>query len=336
MDSKRFVSEKGNESDVTVSSCNHIFSNREGVVASFHTSGANMNDSQLVLSDFPYYSPIITFAATDSREPVTYLKEAGVALITKPQTDLGGVKAFLGGFGRGYERYVGDGVSLSDADQLSKFAGQLCYMSFGDTRTMNKDASKYFSNIKEQKHGSVFEHPNFSFLFWGIDRAVSHELVRHRAGFGFSQVSQRYVDDKDLRFILNEEFDDNGPLYLNFIESCSNALRSYMTAVDHLSIKYSTDTTMNKRDIRKRVNQSARRFLPNCTETAIVVTMNARGLRHFCEMRASRHADLPINDLALKVYRIAKHVAPIIFEDYEEQLQPDGVHQEIVTPFVKV
>lgn len=295
-----------------------------------------MNNSQSVFSDFPYYDPQIFKGETGSHGPITYLKEAGVALITKPQTDLShGVKAFLRGFGRGYERYIEDEVVLSDADQLSKFAGQICYMSLGDVRTMNKDASKYFNNIKEQKHGSVFEHPNFSFLFWGIDRAVSHELVRHRAGFGFSQVSQRYVDDKDLRFILNEEFDDGGALFLNFVEGCSSALEKYQNVVEHLSSRYA-DGNMSKRELRKRVNQSARRMLPNCTETAIVTTMNARGLRHFCEMRASRHADLPINDLALKVYRIAKHVAPIIFEDYEEQLQPDGVHREIVTPYVKV
>lgn len=298
-----------------------------------------MEDSRFVFSEFPYYEPevFVEKAVNKRTYRITYLKEAGVGLICKPHTNLDhGARKFLEGFDRGYEEYVNDDFELSDADLLSKFSGQLCYMSFGETRTLNKDTSRYFNNIKNQKHGSVFEHPNFSFIFWGIDRAVSHELVRHRAGFGFSQVSQRYVDDRDIRFILNEEFDDNGPLYLNFIEACEDSLGSYMTAVNHLSIKYSKDTTMSKRDVRKRVNQSARRFLPNCTETAIVVTMNGRGLRHFCEMRASQHADLPIDDLAMKTFRIARNVAPFLFEDYEESVQPDEIHLEVATPFSKV
>jgi thymidylate synthase (FAD) len=61
--------------------------------------------------------------------------------------------------------------------------------------------SDYLRHIKESGHGSVLEHVNYSLLIWGVSRALTHELVRHRAGFGFSQVSQRYVAGKHLRFV---------------------------------------------------------------------------------------------------------------------------------------
>jgi thymidylate synthase (FAD) len=284
------------------------------------------------MGNFPCFDPEVFEAST---KPVTYLKEAGVALITQPHTDLSGVKNFLEKFNKRYENYLLDPVVLSDADQLAKFAGQSCYFSFGEKRTWNEDASKYFENIKEQAHGSVVEHPTFSFFVWGIDRAVSLEIVRHRAGFGFSQASQRYIDDANLRFILNEEFDDNGPLFSNFVDGCAEALIRYGNVVDNLSVKYA-NAGMNKRDARKRINQSARRFLPNSTETFLTITANARGLRHFFEMRASQFADLPIQDLSLKMFNIVKQVAPIIFEDYVEKMQPDGVHAELTTRYRKV
>ena len=42
---------------------------------------------------------------------------------------------------------------------------------------------------------SVLEHAVWNFVFTGISRTCTHELIRHRAGFGYSQLSQRYVDE---------------------------------------------------------------------------------------------------------------------------------------------
>ena len=39
-------------------------------------------------------------------------------------------------------------------------------------------------------------------LIEGISRSCSHELVRHRAGWGFSQLSQRYVDESHAAFVM--------------------------------------------------------------------------------------------------------------------------------------
>src|SRR5215468_6414846 len=94
------------------------------------------------------------------------------------------------------DRFLADhGVSWqTDAEvageHLVEVAGRTCYMSFVKPRPGGNKA--YLSHILEVGHGSVLEHAAWNFLFVGVSRACTHELVRHRAGFGFSQLSQRY------------------------------------------------------------------------------------------------------------------------------------------------
>lgn len=133
---------------------------------------------------FPFINPTV-FRTTRMGTP--YLKTAGVAMIKGPDVDLSGVQGFLDGFDLdlGFREYLGDPHLLPPAERLIKFAGQTCYLSLGPDRTWNKDCDRYLANIKSSGHGSVTEHADFTFFIWGIDRTVTHELVRHRAGFGF-------------------------------------------------------------------------------------------------------------------------------------------------------
>src|SRR3970040_471096 len=82
---------------------------------------------------------------------------------------------------------------------LSEIAGRTCYMSFGKGRKSNKE---YLDNILTSKHGSVLEHAVWCLLITGVRRALTPELVRHRAGFGYSQLSQRYVDESESRYLV--------------------------------------------------------------------------------------------------------------------------------------
>src|SRR5262249_41715949 len=86
---------------------------------------------------------------------------------------------------------------------------------------------------------------------------------------------------------------------------------------------------------RKLARQAARSVLPNATETKIFVTANARALRHFIELRASRHAEVEIRKLAVKVLNIIKAEAPHIFGDYRLVPLPDGTF-EASTEYRKV
>ncbi len=94
-------------------------------------------------------------------------------------------------------QWIGEGT---DGERLAEFAGRLCYMS--QKNPANRTTRDYLENIKKQGHGSVLEHANYSLLLEGISRSLTHELVRHRAGFAYSQLSQRYVDESDAAFVV--------------------------------------------------------------------------------------------------------------------------------------
>ncbi len=66
---------------------------------------------------------------------------------------------------------------------LTETAGRVCYMSFAKPRPGGNAA--YLTHIKEVGHGSVLEHAVWNLLLTGVSRSLTHELVRHRAGFGF-------------------------------------------------------------------------------------------------------------------------------------------------------
>lgn len=88
------------------------------------------------------------------------------------------------------------------AEKLCEMAGRVCYMSFGKGRKTNQE---YLGHILEVGHGSVLEHAVWNFIITGVSRSLTHELVRHRAGWGFSQLSQRYVDESDVSFVVPPE-----------------------------------------------------------------------------------------------------------------------------------
>jgi thymidylate synthase (FAD) len=216
-------------------------------------------------------------------------------------------------------------------EAVAEFAGRLCYLSFGEDaglegghrsipgRTSN---ASYLANILSVKHGSVLEHAVWTLLLEGISRSLTHELVRHRAGFGFSQLSQRYVDESEIAFVLPPEIEDGTEEFEIWSGACGATLDAYRRLLGGLSEKVgeSASATMRK----KRARQAARAVLPNCAETKIVVTGNARAWRHFTEMRGSPSADVEIRRLAVGVLRSLQGEAPHIFGDMEIVPADDG------------
>lgn len=232
--------------------------------------------------------------------------------------------------------------SDNDPQQLAEFAGRLCYLSFGKEaevvgghktiqgRTTNKE---YMRNLLEVKHGSVLEHVVFTFLFEGISRALTHELVRHRAGFGFSQLSQRFVDESNIGFVLPPEIQTGTPAFEIWKEACENALEWYRKLLAQVAEQVADEPKATMR--RKRARQAARSVLPNSAETKIVVTANARAWRHFIELRASPAADAEIRKLAIAVLRLLLPEAPEIFGDFKVEHLDDGT-ETAFTPYSKV
>ena len=261
-----------------------------------------------------------------------YLQSPGVVMLARPRTNVAGLAGFLEGFDPdlGFPDYVNDPTPLPDSSQICKTAGQLCYASFGPRRTTNENAAAYFERLTSAGHGSVLEHANFSFLLYGISRSVTHELVRHRAGAGFSQVSQRYVSGSVLRFVERPEYQTDEELHRLFEERADRAAAEYEAMAEELLERQeggnSALSADYKTDARKKVQQTARSLLPNETEAPMVFTGNVRALRHIIEMRADAHAESEIRTLALRLFLCLRHTDPILFGDYEIGELPDGTN----------
>lgn len=230
--------------------------------------------------------------------------------------------------------YFRDLPKLTDGAQLIKFAGQLCYLSFGEQRSKNAQASEYLTHIKQSGHGSVLEHYNVSVLLYGVSRAFTHELVRHRAGFGFSQVSQRYVAGKHLRFVESPEHQNDDELHAMFETWIDLSQEQYERREMRLLDKQGLYKPTTEQ--RKAVRQEARRCLPNETEAAIVVTGNLRAWRHFVEQRCSKWADAEACRAAHTVFVQLQGLEPILWEDYVSgESRTDGL-PTLTTPYRKV
>ncbi len=205
------------------------------------------------------------------------------------------------------------------AEKLSEMGGRVCYMSFGKGRKTNQE---YLGNIIGVGHGSVLEHAVWNFVITGVSRSFTHELVRHRAGFGYSQLSQRYVDESTADFVEPDCIAEDGELHTVWIESIRQSHEAYNKLVEGLSRKYESEPSKTLR--RKLARQAARSVLPNATETKIFVTANARALRHFIELRASEHAEVEIRKVAIVMLKLLQKESPSIFGDYEILPHGDG------------
>ena len=287
------------------------------------------------------YLPAVHREVFATPEGNLYLKDPGVVLIGVPHIDLRGLAGFLEGFPTEYQfvKYLEDPTPLPPAEQLCKVAGQTCYMSFGPGRSYNADAARYFDNLTSSGHGSVLEHANFTFLLYGLSRSQTHELVRHRAGMGYSQVSQRYVSGRVLRFVERPEYQDDPELHERFERRIDFLAKEYKEVADILlQRQLAGDPTVSgdsKTDRRKKVQQAARSGLPNEAEAPIIVTGNVRAWRHVINMRANEHAEVEIRKTAFEIYRCLKTVSPILFSDFEPVHLPDGTHA-VTTPYPKV
>jgi thymidylate synthase (FAD) len=296
--------------------------NTERVRQLFEELGGTVNDG------FPtIHSPV---HHTEAGTP--YLKRPGVVVLAKPQTNVAGLRGFLEGFDPDlrFPEYLDDPTVLPDSSQLCKTAGQACYASYGPRRTMNENAPAYIERLTSAGHGSVLEHASFNFLLYGISRSVTHELVRHRAGVGISQISQRYVSGAVLRFVERPEYQQDEQLHRTFEERADRAAAEYEEMAEILLERQEGGASMltadYKTDARKKVQQTARSLLPNETEAPMVFTGNVRALRHIIEMRADAHAESEIRNLALRLFLCLRTVDPILFGDYDLGELPDGTY----------
>jgi thymidylate synthase (FAD) len=228
------------------------------------------------------------------------------------------------------QRFLDDEATswTTDSDNgtelVAELAGRVCYMSFGE-RQGRRSNREYLANIISMEHGSVLEHAVWNFVVTGVSRSFSHELVRHRAGWGYSQLSQRYVDESDTDFVEPDVIADDPDLHAVWLESVQRSHDAYLRLAEQLLRKVAeTSPELKLRNRRIRARQAARSVLPNATETKIFMSANARALRHFIEYRGAPDAEPEIRKVAVKLCEVMQAEAPSLFGDYQLEELGDG------------
>ena len=185
--------------------------------------------------------------------------------------------------------------SATEADAITEFGGRVCYMSFTDMRPPEPGLTRnetYIKNIIKVGHGSVLEHVSWNFIISGVDRNLTHELVRHRAGVAYSQLSTRYAPP-DTLVVPARIFDAGGEELAGWLARAKAQFDAYKDMMGN----------EKKKDLR----EDAMAQLPGSIETKLLFTANARALRHIMYMRGSLGAKKDIRALAVKLFDLVGH-----------------------------
>ena len=189
-----------------------------------------------------------------------------------------------------------------EPDVLVAAAARICYKDVTASELLKGEeenlSRNLISELFKSGHMSTFEHVSFTFAIDGLSRVASHQLVRHRLA-SFSQQSQRYVKmthDPD-EVVVPDSVKNNPEALKIFNEAVKISQRAYSDLIN-LGIS----------------KEDARFILPHGHSTRLVMTMNARELHHFFNLRLCRRAQWEIHELARKMLALVREKAPVLFE----------------------
>lgn len=193
-----------------------------------------------------------------------------------------------------------------DAEALIYATYRQCY-SNGEAAELFREArSDYMTSCGKRKidefiarniasgHVSALESVKFSFAVSGFSRISSQQVTRHRH-VSPAQQSQRYVNAEDFDFILPKSVEESG-LGADYIIHMKKVSKFYARMVA---------AGVPKED--------ARFVLPNACETRFVLSMNARAMMEFLELRLCNRAQWEARALAKGIVAIGKDKLPVVF-----------------------
>lgn len=190
--------------------------------------------------------------------------------------------------------------------ELIALGARLCYAGGDVDRLMElvseKDQQAFLQRIMDMGHESVLEHASFTFLVEGISRVLLAQLTRHRIA-SFSVQSQRYVGyGQGFGYVVPPAIQALG----------EEAAETYRSQMDQMHRWYQEWQQQLGSDGEKS-NEDARFVLPGACETRLLLTMNARELRHFFALRMCERAQWEIRALASAMYEKCYAEAPVLF-----------------------
>jgi len=198
-----------------------------------------------------------------------------------------------------------------DAEKICAIAARVCCSPIGideiSKRLTKDEVEKLLKNIISARHHSILEHCSFTFGIEGISRILLAQLTRHRVA-SFAVQSQRRVTFKDgIEFVIPDTIRKNEAL-----------LKKYNDIIENIKLLYKEFLEANI------PAEDARYILPSASMTKIVITMNARELRHFFALRCCNKAQRETRDLACRMLDLVKKKAPLLFYDAGPGCVRDG------------
>lgn len=241
------------------------------------------------------------------------MQQPRIYLIARPSIDYEAIQKFLS------DRKVSwlPTDEASDSEHLVEVSGRICYMSFSrETDKIRYPNMEYVRNLIRKGHESVLEHATWSFIIDGVSRGFTHQLVRHRVGFSYSQLSQQYHDESDANFVSPQGLSPNErAIWQDAMEKALETYHALLRSCDIADMSF---------EARRRLRTAARSVLPNATETTIAVTANARAIRHFLKIRGSIVGDIEMRLVSAEILRLVASDAPSLFSDFESEILEDG------------
>jgi len=201
-------------------------------------------------------------------------------------------------------------ISHTPDESVCATAAHTCVSPVIDIITGDENIKRSMKHSISSGHYSILEHWSATFAIEGVSRALLAQLTRHRIA-SFSVMSQRYVNMDDFKYVTPETVKES--IYT------SEPYRELMEQIDAL---YHTLTAHGVPE------EDARYILPNACCTNIVMTMNARELRHFFSLRCCNRAQWEIRELAEKMLEECKDVAPKLFDGAGSQCEQDKLCKE--------
>ena len=246
--------------------------------------------------------------------------EPKIHVVGRTEFDEGAFLAFLNDEHLDWRRTS----DASSQEELVEVAGRVCYMSFGRAQS-NRSNREYLQNLVESGHESVLEHVTWTFLISNISRAFTHQIVRHRVGFAYSQLSQQYHDEEDARFVIPPHL-ESVPEAMEAWSKAVAATKEGYAAINRLlrQSEFGSAEDLDRKELNRAIRSAARSVLPNATETKIVITANARALRHLFEVRGSIPGDIEMRLVVSGLLEIVRHEAPGMFYDFQVERLSDG------------
>ena len=210
-----------------------------------------------------------------------------------------------------------------EPEKVVAAAAKLCYSNAGIDDLMaglTPEKSRDFVRmLASMGHASPTEHASFTFAIEGVSRSLLAQITRHRIA-SFSVQSQRYVRLDQFEYVTPPEVQADPESEAAFQEAMAEETEHYQRIAGILKDghirRLMAEGVPEKKAAQmaeKMAIEDARFVLPNACTTKMIVTMNARSLNNFFNLRCCRRAQWEIRALAKEMLRLVYGVAPALF-----------------------